>query len=806
MTLLLLVAAALAFVALLYLGHGYWAWAAAAALALAAWALASADFSIAFYAAAAMALAAAALFRIPAIRRPLIAGPAMRLARGVLPRMGDTERIALEAGTVWWDGDLFSGNPDWRKLLDFKPRPLSAREQAFLDGPTEQLCRMVDDWQIAQDRDLPPAVWDYLKRERFFGMIIPERYGGLEFSAIAHSAVVAKVSSRSISTACTLMVPNSLGPAELLLHYGTEEQRQRYLPGLATGEEIPCFALTEPHAGSDAASSRSTGIVCRGTFEGKEIIGIRLNWNKRYITLAPVATVIGLAFRMYDPDRLLGGETDLGITCALIPRATPGVRIGDRHDPMGVPFQNGPIVGTDVFVPLDVVIGGRDGIGQGWRMLMDCLAAGRSISLPALSVAAVELAARITGAYATVREQFNMPIGRFEGIEEPLARIAGHAYLMNAARVLTCGAVDAGEKPAVLSAVVKAYLTEGMRTCVTDAMDIVAGSGICRGPRNVLSRIYVAAPIAITVEGANILTRSLIVFGQGSIRCHPFVHEEMQAAQKNDAARFDRALFGHVNFACRNATRAVLLALTGGLLAAAPADGPSAVYFRRLTRFSAAFAVVTDAALATLGGALKRREKISGRLADALAWMYLASATLKRFHDAGRPGPELRLLRWSCDLALWNVQKALVGVLDNLPNRLVAALVRGLIFPLGARLRPPADDLGADVAQGLLDDHEIRRRLTRDIFVPDAAEDGLGRLEATLGLVVVARKIQRKIRDAVRQGTLAAEPAATLTERAAAQGVISADERQRIDAAARAQDAAIQVDAFAASTYAGLKG
>jgi acyl-CoA dehydrogenase len=806
MTHILLLAAFIAFVALLYDGRGYWAWTSAAALAFAAWALAGIGSPIAFAVTLSIVVLAAALFGIPAIRRPLISAPAMRLARGFLPRMGDTERIALEAGTVWWDGELFSGNPNWRKLLDFKPRPLSARERAFLDGPTEQLCRMVDDWQITQDRDLSPQVWDFLKRERFFGMIIPQRYGGLEFSAIAHSAVVAKVSSRSIATACTLMVPNSLGPAELLLHYGTEAQRQRYLPGLAVGEEIPCFALTEPHAGSDAASSRSTGVVCRGTFEGKEIIGIRLNWTKRYITLAPVATVVGLAFKMHDPDRLLGGETDLGITCALIPRATPGVRIGDRHDPMGVPFQNGPIIGTDVFVPLDAVIGGRDGVGQGWRMLMDCLAAGRSISLPSLSVAATELAARITGAYGTVREQFNMPIGRFEGIEEALARIAGNAYLMNAARVLTCGAVDAGEKPAVLSAVVKAYLTDGMRACVTDAMDIVAGAGICRGPRNVLSRIYVAAPIAITVEGANILTRSLIVFGQGSIRCHPFVHDEMQAVQKNDAARFDRAFFGHVGFVGRNAVRALLLALTGGHLARAPGEGRSSAYFRRLTRFSAAFALVTDVALATLGGALKRREKISGRLADALAWMYLASAALKRFHDEGRPSADQKLLRWSCDLALWKIQEALAGVLDNLPNRPAAALARVLIFPLGASLRPPHDDLGAAVAHDLLDDGETRLRLTRDIFVPDASEDGLGRLEAALGLVVVARKAQRKIRDAVHQGALDAEPASTVNERAVARGLISAEERERLDQAAQARDAVIQVDSFAPATYTGLKG
>jgi acyl-CoA dehydrogenase len=806
MATILLIASFVILIALLYRGYGYWAWTSAAALGLAAWAVAGILSPVAFAVTAAVALAAAALFGMPPFRRVLISAPAMRITRSMLPRMGETERIALEAGTVWWDGELFSGRPDWRKLLEFKPRPLSQRERAFLEGPTEELCRMVDDWQITQDRDLPQPVWDYLKRERFFGMIIPEKYGGLGFSAIAHSAVVAKVASRSIPTACTLMVPNSLGPAELLLHYGTEAQREHYLPRLARGDDIPCFALTEPHAGSDAASGRSTGVVCRGTFEGKEVVGIRLNWSKRYITLGPVATVIGLAFRLYDPSGLLGGQKDLGITCALIPRTTPGIRIGDRHDPMGVPFQNGPITGTDVFVPLDFVIGGRDGVGQGWRMLMDCLAAGRSISLPALSVAATELAVRITGAYATLREQFGLPIGRFEGIEEALARIAGNAYLMNAARVLTCGAVDAGEKPAVLSAIVKAYLTDGMRASILDAMDILAGAGICRGPRNVLSRIYGAVPIAITVEGANILTRSLIIFGQGSIRCHPFVQDEMAAIKENDLARFDRALFGHIAFAGRNAMRSILLAISGGLLAHVPHARPSAAYFRRLTRFSAAFALATDILFATLGGALKRREKISGRMSDALAWMYLASAALKRFHDDGRPTGDLPLLRWSCDLALWQVQEALVGVLDNLPNRLAAVFARVMIFPLGARLRPPHDAVGAELARGLLEGGPMRLQLTRDIFIPSASEEGLGRLEATLGLVVSARKVQMRIRDAVGQGVLGAEPEPTLLERAIAGGVISVDEKKTVDLAVQAQDAAIQVDAFPAATYASLRG
>jgi acyl-CoA dehydrogenase len=749
---------------------------------------------------------AAIVLALPALRRPLVSAPIMRLVRGILPTMGDTERIALEAGTVWWDGDLFSGNPDWRKLLDFQPQALSERERAFLDGPVEELCRMVDDWQINQDRDLSPEVWDFLKKERFFGMIVPEEHGGLGFSAIGHSAVVVKISSRSVTAAVTVMVPNSLGPAELILHYGTESQKKYYLPRLARGEEVPCFALTEPHAGSDAASGRSSGVVCRGAYEGKEVLGIRLNWNKRYITLAPVATVIGLAFRLFDPDGLLGGEEDIGITCALIPRDVAGIKIGNRHDPMRVPFQNGPTEGADVFVPVDFIIGGRDGAGQGWKMLMESLAAGRSVSLPSLSVAAVELAARATGAYATVREQFNLPIGRFEGIEEPLARIAGHAYLMNAVRVLTCAAVDAGEKPAVLSAVAKAYLTDAMRTSVIDGMDIMAGAAICSGPRNILSRVYVSAPIGITVEGANILTRSLIIFGQGSIRCHPFVHAEMQAVAAGDIKGFDKAFFGHLEFVGVNAVRSLVLAMTGARLASAPEAGPEAKYFRALTRYSASFALLTDVCLGTLGGALKRREKISGRLADAFAWLYLASATLKRFHDDGRPAGDVALVRWSCDLALWNIQEALRGVLDNLPNRPAAWAARFLIFPIGARRRPPDDELGAEVARGLLDGDETRLRLTPDIFIPDADEPGLGRLEAALHLVVAAKDANAKVRDAVRAGTLDKEPLDTLIERAGAQGVINADERISLQAAEAARDDVIQVNQFDPETYAGIRG
>ena len=806
MNYLLPVLAVVAFLVLLYWGRGYWAWMSVAVLLLFEWARAGVQSIEAFAVAVGLAVAVAVLFGLPVVRRTIVSAAVMRAVRSFLPQMGDTERIALEAGTVWWDGELFSGNPDWRRLLDFKLQPLSDKEQAFLDGPVEKLCAMLDDWQIAQDRDLPEEVWDFLKREHFFGMVIPTEHGGRGFSAIAHSAVVTKISSRSITAAVTVMVPNSLGPGELLVHYGTDEQKSHYLPRLARGEEIPCFALTEPEAGSDAASGRSRGIVCEDMWNGKKITGIRLTFNKRYITLAPVATVIGLAFNLYDPEHRVGDVEDRGITCALIPRDTPGIDIGSRHDPMGVPFQNGPVSGEDVFVPLDCVIGGMDGVGQGWRMLMESLAAGRSVSLPALSVGAAELAARVAGAYGTVREQFNSPIGKFEGIEEPLARIGGYTYFMNAARMLTCGSVDAGEKPAVLSAIVKAYLTEGMRVILNDAFDIRAGAAICRGQKNILGRGFIGVPVAITVEGANILTRSLIVFGQGSIRCHPFVQDEMQAIDTNDLARFDRALFGHLGFVFQNSIRALLLALTGGALANVPENGVDARYFKRLTRYSAAFALVTDIALATLGGALKRREKISGRLADALAWMYLASAALKRFYDDGRPAGDLPLLQWSCDLALWNIQEALQGVLDNLPNKPAAVVVRLLIFPLGARMRPPGDNLGAEVAQGLLNGSEMRQRLTPDIYIPDTAEEGLGQLEAALSKVVAAGQAREAVRKALRKGKLEPDPKDTLIDRAVSLNIIDDEAGTRLHAAETARSAIIQVDAFDPETYADLKG
>jgi acyl-CoA dehydrogenase len=712
------------------------------------------------------------------IRRRLITRTVMRQLAPRLPHMSETERIALEAGTTWWDAELFSGAPDWQRIANFGPPPLSDKERAFLDGPCTQLCRMLDDHVIRAAGDLPLAVWSFIKRERFMGMIIPEAYGGLGFSAAAHSAVIAMLASRSAAACVTVMVPNSLGPAELLLRYGTDEQKQYYLPRLAVGEEVPCFALTEPHAGSDAAGIRSRGTICKGRWRGREVLGIRLTWDKRYITLAPVATVLGLAFQLFDPDHLLGDRSELGITCALIPVQTSGVWIGDRHDPMSVPFQNGPTRGTEVFVPLDQIIGGPAMVGQGWRMLMESLSAGRSLSLPADAVGSAQLATRVIGAYAAIREQFGLPIGRFEGVEAALGRIAGTMHWMNAMRVVTAGAVDSGERPSVISAIAKCWSTEALRRIANDAMDVAGGAGICKGPHNVLAHIFEGVPIGITVEGANLLTRSLIVFGQGAIRCHPFALAELRAAHDNDLGGFDRALAGHVNFMLKNAARAFTLATTGAALSHVSENGPAGSVMRTLERFSAAFALVTDTAMATLGGSLKRKENIAGRMADALAWMYIAAATVNR-HVSGQETDDV-LFDWATTEALWQVQTALLGVIENLPNRFAAALLRACVFPLGARRRPPSDALTAAAGRALLDDATARARLTSEMFVPDAAEVGLGRLEHARDLAVAAAPLRASLR---------------------AHQLLSADEHALIREATEACEEAIRVDAYAPREY-----
>jgi acyl-CoA dehydrogenase len=791
-------------VRLLYVGRGYAAWTLPVAGALAWWWVRTGSYGAGVT--AVVCAAAAAVTGIPLLRRQLFSRAAMRLVRPMLPRISETERAALDAGTVWWERDLFSGRPDWRRLLAFVPAPLSDKEQAFLDGPVEELCSTIHEWNIVQAGDLPPEVWSVLKRHGFFGMIIPEQYGGLGFSAAAHSAVIMKVASRSVTAAVTVMVPNSLGPAELLLRYGTDEQKRHYLPRLASGDEIPCFALTGPEAGSDAAATQSVGIVCHGIYHGDAVLGIRLNWRKRYITLGPVATVIGLAFRLRDPDGLLGGQEDLGITCALVPSTLPGIEIGARHDPMGVPFQNGPNWGRDVFVPLDAIIGGRQMAGQGWLMLMESLAAGRSISLPALSCGSAQVATRLVGAYAAVREQFDTPIGRFEGIEEPLARIGGLTYVMNAARWLTAGAVDAGEHPVVASAIVKAYLTESMRRVVNDAMDIRAGAAICRGPRNVLAQMYQAVPVGITVEGANILTRSMIIYGQGAIRCHPFLQDEIAAATSGDVAVFDRALFGHVGHVASIAARSWLLGLVDGRwVTHGPLHGKTRRMYGQFTRMSAAFALVSEVALMTLGARLKRREKISGRLADALAWLYLGSAALKRFHHDGEPDWAFPFVRFACEHALHEIQQALEGVLRNLPSRLAAWVVRPVVFPLGVRYRPPSDATGAMVARSVLEDDNARGGLATGIFMPPSSEPGLGQLEAALRDAVAAHRVETKIRDAVRDGRLDKAPGDILLESALVSAIVSRDEYEQVLHADRVRDEVIQVDAFPAAEYSTLR-
>ncbi|MCG6968854.1 MAG: acyl-CoA dehydrogenase [Gammaproteobacteria bacterium] len=751
---------------------------------------------------------AALALNIPGLRRQWLSKPALNAFRQVMPGMSQTEREALEAGSVWWDGELFSGRPDWRKMLD-TPRPqLTAEEQAFVDGPAEALCRLVDDWKITHEHyDLPDEVWQFLKEHGFFGMIIPKKYGGLEFSAYAHSCVVMKVASRSITAAVTVMVPNSLGPAELLLRYGTDAQRDHYLPRLAKGQEIPCFALTSPEAGSDAASMVDSGIVCRGEFGGeKDVLGIRLNWEKRYITLGPVASVLGLAFKLYDPDHLIGEQEDVGITCALIPTDTPGVEIGNRHFPLNSAFQNGPNCGKDVFIPIDWIIGGVAQAGNGWRMLMECLAAGRSISLPALSVGAGKLASRATGAYSRVRQQFKTPIGRFEGVEEKLAHIAASTYMMDAARTLTTSAIDMGQSPSVISAIVKFNLTENMRTVINHAMDIQGGSGICMGPRNLLARVYQSIPISITVEGANILTRSMIIFGQGAIRCHPYVLKEMLATQEEDQNQalrdFDAALIAHLGFTLSNTARSLFLGLTKARWVRPPVSGPSRYYYQQLTRMSSALAFVSDVAMLVLGGSLKRKEKLSGRLADVLSQLYLASATLKRFEDDGQPFSDLPLLQWSCENALRIMQQSLDKFIINFPNRPVAWLLRRIVFPLGKTYSGPTDNSGHKAADLLLNPSTARDRLTAGLYLPDTEQyrlsEPMSRLEYALERVIDAEAAEKILRNAIREGKVAPLTREQQIRQALELNLIDNEQAQLLSTADAARREAIMVDDFTA--------
>ncbi len=775
-----------------------WLWTVAALVLL--WSIIPLAGSVGSALVWAFAAALALILNLPPLRRAVLSRPLLVLFKRLLPPLSPTEREALEAGTVGWDGELFSGDPDWDKLLAIPPPRITPAEQQFLDGPVEELCRMLDDWRIVEkDRDLSPEVWQFLKEQRFFGMIIPTAYGGLGFSVLAHSQVIMKLASRSVTAAVTAMVPNSLGPAELLLHYGTTAQKDRYLPLLARGEEIPCFALTGPEAGSDAAAIPDRGVVCRGSFEGEEIVGIRLNWEKRYITLGPVATLLGLAFKLHDPEHLLSEREEVGITLALIPVTTPGITIGSRHLPLDIPFQNGPNWGKDVFIPLDWLIGGPERAGQGWRMLMECLGVGRSISLPALSTGAGKLACRATGAYARIRRQFKLPIGQLEGVEEPLARMAGLTYQMDAARIMTCAAVDRGEKPSVLSAIVKFSLTEGMRRVVNDAMDVQGGSGIVLGPRNLLGRAYQSIPIGITVEGANILTRSMIIFGQGAVRCHPYVLREIQAVADPDPVsgliEFDRAFFGHVGFTVSTFARTLWLGLSSGRLLPVP-GGPCRRLLQITSRLSDAFVLAADLSMIIIGSGLKRKEKLSGRLADILINLYLLSAVIKQYEDHGRPEDELPLLQWACANSFSNIKAAFEGIIANFPSRSAALLLRLAAFPLGMADYAPSDRLGHRVAALLLAPSGVRDRLTHGIFTPTGRDEPLGRLDDALQKVIAAEPVEKKIRDAIKANLIASGSDEQLLQRALQAGIISASEAGSVVVAQAARREVIRVDDF----------
>ncbi|WMP19361.1 acyl-CoA dehydrogenase [Thiothrix lacustris] len=724
-----------------------------------------------------------------------------------LPPISQTEQDALDSGNVWWDSELFSGKPDWCRLHDLSISKLSVEEQAFLDGPVEVLCQRLDDWQITHELyDLPPDIWAFLRQNRFFGMIIPKEYGGLGFSALAHSQVVMKVSSRSATAAVTVMVPNSLGPGELLMKYGTQAQKNYYLPRLADGRDIPCFGLTGPEAGSDASSIPDSGVVCRQDFNGeKAVLGMRLNWEKRYITLGPVATVLGLAFQLYDPDHLLGDKEELGISVALIPTNHPGVEIGTRHFALDIPFQNGPNYGHDVFIPMDWLIGGQAQAGKGWRMLVECLGEGRGISLPALSTGAAKVASRYTGAYARVRQQFGMPIGYFEGVEEPLARILGNTYLMDAGRILTATAIDQGQRPAVITALLKYQLTERMRRLVNDAMDISGGAGICMGPSNYLARAYQSIPIGITVEGANILTRSLIVFGQGAMRCHPWLLKEIKAVQADDVEAFDTAFMGHVKHVFSNLGRSVWYGLSNAKLVA-HGSPMTREYYRHLSRLSSQFALLADYAALSLGGTLKRRERLSGRMADILANLYLCSAVLKHFEEQGEPEADVPLMAYACKLTIHRAQQAMLAAFHNLPHPWLAKILRAVMFPYGKPFSPPNDQLIHQVARLALEPSATRDRLTDGIYITNDPADRMGRIEDALHKTLAAAELEKQLRKLMKEGKLEAHTTDAAIAEAKDKGLLDKFSAERLLAARKAVANAIRVDDFPADYFRQREG
>lgn len=747
-----------------------------------------------------------ALLIIPSLRAGVLTRPMFNAYRKVLPQMSETERDALNAGTVWWEGELFRGNPDWSKLHSLPVPKLTAEEQAFMDNEVVQACAMLDDWKVTSElNDMPVNVWQFIKDKGFLGMIIPKAYGGLQFSAYAHSQVVTRLSTRSSALAVSVMVPNSLGPAELLLHYGTEEQKNHYLPRLAKGLEIPAFALTSPWAGSDAAAIPDAGIVCKGMWQGREVVGMRVTWDKRYITLAPVCTVFGLAFHLFDPEHLLGDKTDIGITCALIPHDLPGVDIGRRHMPLNAMFMNGPTRGHDVFIPMDFIIGGPAMAGQGWRMLMECLAAGRSISLPSSNTGMSQMTTRAVGGYARVRSQFKMAVGKFEGVEEALTRMGAYTYMMDAARKMTAQAVDLGEKPSVVSAIVKYHVTERARVVVNDGMDVIGGKGICLGPQNFLGRAYQQVPIGITVEGANILTRSLIIYGQGAIRCHPYLLKEMEAAQNPDSnqglKQFDSALWGHIGYTITNGLRSLWMGITGSHFVSVNADVAPEMrrFHQQLTRFSSAFALLSDVSLLMLGGSVKRREKLSARLGDVLSQMYLISTTLKRYEDDGRQAADAPLANWAIWDAMYKTQEAFEGVIANFPSKLVGRVLRRVIFPWGHPYVVPSDDLGHEVAKLLIAPSETRNRLSAECFIPTSEAEPIGAIEQALQATLDAEPIEARIREAEKKGLFDGDPRANVRDIAVVayeQDVISSEDLKLLQRRNHLRDLVIRVDDF----------
>ena len=757
-------------------------------------------------------LALALLLVLPgSLRRDKLSRPLLGWVRSRLPSLSDTEAEALKSGSVDWDGELFSGKPEWNKLLDAQPAHLTSEEQAFLDGPVEKLCAMLDDWKITHEQyDLPDKVWKFIREKGFFGLVIPREDGGMGFSNTAHSEIVMKISTRSVSAAVTVMVPNSLGPGELLMHYGTDAQKQHYLPRLAKGEEIPCFALTSPVAGSDAGAIPDKGIVCKGSWNGEEVLGLKVTWNKRYITLAPVATLIGLAIKVYDPEHLLGEQEDIGVTCVLVPRDTDGVNAGARHLPMNTVFMNGPTWGSDVFIPMDQVIGGQDMLGKGWTMLLECLSIGRSISLPALGTGAGKVASLATGSYAYTREQFGRSISQFEGVQEALEPIAGYTYMMDAARLLTSGMLDRGVRPAVPSAVLKYRNTDLMREVINHAMDVVAGRGVITGPRNFLARAYQAVPIGITVEGANILTRSLMIFGQGSIRCHPFIVDEIDAAgmddQRQATEKFDGVFYRHLAHTTRNALRALLLGLTRGWLEPVPRQGDIRPFYRQLARFSAAFALMTDVTLLSVGGGLKARQRLSGRMADCLTHLYYATAVIKQWHEEGYPDDQRPLVEWSLHTCLRDLQKAMRDAILNFPVRALRWPLRLIVFPLGATgLNGPDDRLGARVAATIVDDTPVRRRISRGAYITQDPEDPLGRVLHAYRLAQDTAEMRSRLHQAIRDrdedeldgiALLMGHQRKELVDWACAQGIVTADECPKLEEALTALYDVIRVDAF----------